>query len=221
MIARPRRSVLYMPGSNTKALAKASTLPADALILDLEDSVAPEAKEAARAPCGRGGEGRFRRARGGDPGQWPAHALGSGGPDRRGGGGTRRDPSAQGRRAGRDHAGRAGAARERRPGKDPPVGDDGDAERHSQRRVDRRGRRRLRLAPRGSGDGPQRSRQGDARPPDPRPADHDRLARQLRRRGARPRRRHHRRRLQRHQGPRRASAPSASRAATWGSTARP
>ncbi|HEY6578699.1 MAG TPA: CoA ester lyase [Rhizomicrobium sp.] len=46
---RPRRSVLYMPGSNTRALEKARTLPADALILDLEDAVAPEAKEAARA----------------------------------------------------------------------------------------------------------------------------------------------------------------------------
>jgi citrate lyase subunit beta / citryl-CoA lyase len=48
MLARPRRSVLYMPGSNAKALAKAATLPADALILDLEDSVAPDAKIAAR-----------------------------------------------------------------------------------------------------------------------------------------------------------------------------
>jgi len=48
MVARPRRSVLYMPGSNAKALAKARSLPADALILDLEDSVAPEAKTAAR-----------------------------------------------------------------------------------------------------------------------------------------------------------------------------
>jgi citrate lyase subunit beta/citryl-CoA lyase len=45
---RPRRSVLYMPGSNPRALAKASTLPADGLILDLEDAVAPDAKEAAR-----------------------------------------------------------------------------------------------------------------------------------------------------------------------------
>ena len=43
--ARPRRSVLYVPGSNAKALAKARTLPCDGLILDLEDSVAPEAKE--------------------------------------------------------------------------------------------------------------------------------------------------------------------------------
>ena len=46
---RPRRSVLYMPGSNARALEKAATLPADGLILDLEDSVAPEAKAAARA----------------------------------------------------------------------------------------------------------------------------------------------------------------------------
>jgi citrate lyase subunit beta / citryl-CoA lyase len=48
MLARPRRSVLYMPGSNAKALAKAKTLPADALILDLEDSVALDQKVAAR-----------------------------------------------------------------------------------------------------------------------------------------------------------------------------
>jgi len=45
---RPRRSVLYMPGANTRALEKAQTLPADALIFDLEDAVAPDAKEAAR-----------------------------------------------------------------------------------------------------------------------------------------------------------------------------
>jgi citrate lyase subunit beta/citryl-CoA lyase len=49
MTIRPRRSVLYMPGSNARALEKARSLPADALILDLEDAVAPEAKEAARA----------------------------------------------------------------------------------------------------------------------------------------------------------------------------
>jgi citrate lyase subunit beta / citryl-CoA lyase len=45
---RPRRSVLYMPGANERALEKAKTLPADALILDLEDAVAPDAKAAAR-----------------------------------------------------------------------------------------------------------------------------------------------------------------------------
>lgn len=46
---RPRRSVLYMPGSNARALEKARTLAADGLILDLEDAVAPDAKELARA----------------------------------------------------------------------------------------------------------------------------------------------------------------------------
>ena len=46
---RPRRSVLYMPAANERALEKAKTLPADAIIFDLEDAVAPDAKEAARA----------------------------------------------------------------------------------------------------------------------------------------------------------------------------
>ena len=46
---RPRRSVLYMPAANERALEKARTIPADALILDLEDAVAPDAKDAARA----------------------------------------------------------------------------------------------------------------------------------------------------------------------------
>jgi len=46
---RPRRSVLYMPGANERALDKAKTIPADALILDLEDAVAPDAKVEARA----------------------------------------------------------------------------------------------------------------------------------------------------------------------------
>ena len=45
---RPRRSVLYMPGSNPRALEKARTLPADGLIFDLEDAVAPGDKESAR-----------------------------------------------------------------------------------------------------------------------------------------------------------------------------
>jgi citrate lyase subunit beta/citryl-CoA lyase len=58
---RPRRSVLYMPGANARALDKARTLPADGLILDLEDAVAPDAKELARqqvvAGVGAGGYG--------------------------------------------------------------------------------------------------------------------------------------------------------------------
>lgn len=45
---RPRRSVLYMPAANERALEKAKTIAADAIIFDLEDAVAPDAKESAR-----------------------------------------------------------------------------------------------------------------------------------------------------------------------------
>lgn len=59
---RPRRSALYLPASNPKALTKARTLPADVVILDLEDAVAPENKIAAReqavAALAEGGFGR-------------------------------------------------------------------------------------------------------------------------------------------------------------------
>src|ERR1700750_2489658 len=48
MTIRPRRSMLYMPGSNARAIEKARTLPVDGVILDLEDAVGPDAKEAAR-----------------------------------------------------------------------------------------------------------------------------------------------------------------------------
>jgi citrate lyase subunit beta / citryl-CoA lyase len=48
MTIRPRRSALYMPGANARALEKAKTLPCDAVILDLEDAVAPDAKDKAR-----------------------------------------------------------------------------------------------------------------------------------------------------------------------------
>lgn len=62
MTMRPRRSVLYMPGSNARALEKAKSLAADCLILDLEDAVAPDAKDHARdqiaAAVSGGGYGR-------------------------------------------------------------------------------------------------------------------------------------------------------------------
>jgi citrate lyase subunit beta / citryl-CoA lyase len=48
IMIRPRRSLLFMPGSNARALEKARNLPADGIILDLEDSVAPDAKAMAR-----------------------------------------------------------------------------------------------------------------------------------------------------------------------------
>ena len=59
---RPRRSVLYLPASNERALEKAKTLPVDALILDLEDAVAPDAKVQAR-------ENACAAARSGDHGR--------------------------------------------------------------------------------------------------------------------------------------------------------
>src|SRR6476469_4689271 len=59
---RPRRSVLYMPSSNERALEKAKTLTVDALILDLEDAVAPEAKDAAREnACAAARSGEYGR----------------------------------------------------------------------------------------------------------------------------------------------------------------
>ncbi|BAT58626.1 (3S)-malyl-CoA thioesterase [Variibacter gotjawalensis] len=48
MSIRPRRSVLYMPGSNARAIEKAKTLDCDGIVIDLEDAVAPDAKKTAR-----------------------------------------------------------------------------------------------------------------------------------------------------------------------------
>ena len=59
-VYRPRRSVLYMPGHNERALEKATTLPVDGLILDLEDAVAPDHKAAARdSACAAAASGRY------------------------------------------------------------------------------------------------------------------------------------------------------------------
>jgi citrate lyase subunit beta/citryl-CoA lyase len=55
---RPRRSVLSMPGSNPRVLEKAQGLPADVVMIDLEDAVAPEAKETARAAVVAAVQGR-------------------------------------------------------------------------------------------------------------------------------------------------------------------
>jgi citrate lyase subunit beta/citryl-CoA lyase len=61
-MTRPRRSLLFMPGSNARAMEKARNLPADGIILDLEDAVAPDAKAMARdqiaAAIAAGGFGR-------------------------------------------------------------------------------------------------------------------------------------------------------------------
>lgn len=87
---RPRRSVLYMPGANERALEKAKALPADALILDLEDAVAPNAKDEARdRVCAAASSGAYGareiaiRANGLDT-QWHAAdlaAIAAAGPD--------------------------------------------------------------------------------------------------------------------------------------------
>jgi citrate lyase subunit beta / citryl-CoA lyase len=76
-MTRPRRSLLFMPGSNARALEKGRVLPADGLILDLEDSVAPDAKAAAReqiakavAADGYGGRELLVRINGLDTGWW-------------------------------------------------------------------------------------------------------------------------------------------------------
>ncbi len=81
MAIRPRRSVLYMPGSNVRALEKAKTLPVDGVIVDLEDFVAPEAKETARKQAadavkagGFGGREVFIRINGVDS-PWHADDL--------------------------------------------------------------------------------------------------------------------------------------------------
>ena len=59
---RPRRSVLFMPASNARALEKATALPADALVFDLEDAVAPDAKGSARAmACAAARSGGYGR----------------------------------------------------------------------------------------------------------------------------------------------------------------
>jgi citrate lyase subunit beta / citryl-CoA lyase len=77
---RPRRSVLYVPASNARALEKARTLPADAIIVDLEDAVAPAAKEDARAravaaiAAGFGGREVVLRVNGADT-PWGADDL--------------------------------------------------------------------------------------------------------------------------------------------------
>src|SRR3954447_17769904 len=59
---RPRRSVLYMPAANARAVEKAKTLAADSIIFDLEDAVAPEAKESAPvAACAAAASGDYGR----------------------------------------------------------------------------------------------------------------------------------------------------------------
>ncbi|EPX81585.1 HpcH/HpaI aldolase/citrate lyase family protein [Litoreibacter arenae] len=80
-VAQPYRSVLYIPGSKTRALEKAQSLPVDAIIFDLEDAVAPDEKVAARQLLAKtlnttdyGPRKRIVRVNGGDT-EWGADDL--------------------------------------------------------------------------------------------------------------------------------------------------
>jgi len=190
MVARPRRSVLYMPGSNAKALAKAATLAADALILDLEDSVAPDAKDAARVQVVAAAKGDF----GGRE-----VVIRVNGPHTPGGRTTSSPPPPLARTRcccqrsmtpARSCPQPASCA-SRRARANPHLGNDGNAKRHSQRRPDRSGGGRFDLPARGHGDGPQRPRQGDPSSSDGGPPDNAGVDRSLRRGRPRPRHRYH------------------------------
>ncbi len=215
---RPRRSVLYMPGSNPRALEKAKSLPADGLIFDLEDAVAPEAKAGARDQVsalvragGYGGRETIIRVNGlATP--WGHRRPRSG---RERGGGRGADPQGRERRHGAPGARRARSGRgARRPA---ALVHDGDRARHAARRGDRRGR----FAGRLPGHGHLRPRPGAARGAHAAsPAAPDR-ARALSAGGARLGARDSRRRVSRSPGRRRVSPRPAGRAPSSASMARP
>ena len=198
---RPRRSVLYMPASNGRALEKARTIPCDALILDLEDAVAPEAKPAARdAACAAvrsGGYGRREltiriNAAATEWHEADLAAACAAGPDAVV---VPKVESAEAVRAGR----RDGQAR--CAGPDRAVGDGGDAHRDARRAGDRRGL----PAAVGARHGHQRPRQGAVRGARPGPAPAAARPRPRTAGRSRDRPRDHRRRLQR--CPRRRGVP--------------
>ena len=196
MAIRPRRSVLYMPGSNARAIEKARTLPVDAVILDLEDSVAPDGKTAARkqvadavAAGGFGAREVVVRINGLDTEWWldDLNAAAKAKPDAGAGTeGVRSQPP--GRR------GRTSGRHQRRP-EDPHLGDDGNAARHAQREEIAAAARDVETRTHRFRDGHQRSRQGHAREDHPGRAD-GALADGLRDGCTRAWRRHPRRRLQ-------------------------
>ena len=171
---RPRRSVLYMPSSNERALEKAKSIACDGLILDLEDAVAPDAKPAARdAACAAAASGEYGgrevtiRVNGADT-EWHADDL-----EAACAAGPGRDRRTQGELGRRRAAPGRGDGRLRRPRAHEALGDGRDAVRDAARRGDRL---RLRPADR-AGDGHQRPGQGAvrrARPRPPAPADRPR-----------------------------------------------
>ena len=136
MLARPRRSVLYMPGSNAKALAKAATLARRRAHPRSRGIRSPPTRRSRRATGRRGGaQRRLRRPRSRHPRQRTAYALGrrtiSSPPPPPG-----RTPSFCPRSTApaRSWLAARSDARGRRAGENAHLGDDGDAERHPQRR---------------------------------------------------------------------------------------
>ena len=129
-----------MPGANERALEKAKSIPADALILDLEDAVAPDAKADARDRlCAAAASGDVRPQGGHHPGQRPRHAVARRRHRRRRRGRARRRSSC--RRSTRpttSHARRAGCSKRRRSRPHHDLGHGRDAGRHARRRRDRR-----------------------------------------------------------------------------------
>ena len=200
---RPRRSVLYMPAANERALEKAKTMPADAIIFDLEDAVAPDAKVGARVrtPCAAASSGEYGdreltiRCNGLDT-PWGADDIAAAAASRRG---RRRHPEG---RLGRVPRRGVGAARSRRrAGDDDDLGDDRDADGDLRRARDRRAPSGL-----GVGDGHQRPRPRAARVARcRRPAPAAAPPGDGARRGTRGRHGDPRRRVQRREGPRRLS----------------
>ena len=199
MTIRPRRSLLYMPGSNARALEKAKTLAVDGVILDLEDAVAPDAKAAARdqvaAAVKAGGFGArevFIRTNGFDT-PWFSDdltAAARAAPD------AILIPKISTPRAARTD--RAAPAEHAHRSQGAHLGDDRDAGRDLQCAPDRvRGDRR-RNPPHRLRARHQRSRQGDAREDLARPRPDAAVARDLPARRARIRHRYSRRRVQRH-----------------------
>ena len=162
---RPRRSVLYMPSSNERALEKAKSIPCDAIIFDLEDAVAPDSKPVAREQAVAAvTSGEYGHARADDPLQRAVDAVGRRRP-RRGRRGAARRPSSSRRSTRRPTLDEVAAALDAAGGiGDVDLGDDRDADGDLRRPRDRRppARRRAR-------DRHQRPRQGAAGAADPRP----------------------------------------------------
>ena len=215
--AHPYRSVLYMPGSKPRALEKARSLPADALILDLEDAVAPAEKPRARelvaeavAAGGYGGRKLIVRINGLDT-EWGADDLAracAAAPDAILLPKVERPPTS---RAPPSCIDRHGA------GAHPDLGDDGDPARHAERR-----RHRGRPPPaRGLRARHQRPRQGPRRGAHARPRCRWSPASASACWPRAPRGWSASTASTTPSRTRRACAPPASRAATWASTARP